>query len=199
MKYRRFLPFALSMFVLCSVEAASAEGGGTLETREPASPGLHARLFESHLQPLSEVCAGQEQDISCINDFWDVADVSGDGELSIAEITRILRIIAGKLAHDHYLRSHAEFRASTVSEADELSPVSEESAAVVLMASVGPVISVAAIANLDYDSNGLLSKREVLHDVAADILLNSVDTLPSEVRSSASKAVQYLLEFLLKK
>ncbi len=196
MKNRRFPSLALAMFMLCNVDAAIAQGERSLEEHEPAGPGLHARLFETHLQPLTEVCAGQEHDISCINDFWDVADVSGDGELGVAEITRMLRIITGELAHDHYLRSHAEFRASSVSKAEDLPPLSEESAAVVLMATVGPVVSHAAIANLDYDSNGSLSKREVLHDVATDILLESVDTLPSEFRSSASKAVEYLLEFL---
>ena len=175
---------------------ASGQSGGNPDRQVPGDPGLHARLFDTDLQPLLEVCGGRDRPVACINGLWDVADVSGDGELSVAEVMRILRIVSGKVAHEAYVEDYREFRANR-----GLGAVPEPNEAVVVVgiASVGPVLSHALIANFDYDDNGRLSKAEALNDVAADIVLSSVEELPPEIRSQASKALGFLMQFIMKR
>ena len=175
---------------------ASGQSGGNRDGEAPGKPGLHARLFDTHLQPLLEVCGGRDRSVACINELWDVADVSGDGELSVAELTRILRIVSGKVAHRAYVEDYREFRANRGYGA---APEQNEAVAVVGIAAVGPVVSHALIANFDYDDNGRLSKAEALNDVAADLILSSVEKLPPEIRSQASKALGFLMQFIMKR
>ncbi len=185
-----------AVFLVAVAGFAQGQTGGNPGGPGPVGPGLHARLFDAHLQPLLEVCDGHDRPVACINGFWDVADVSGDGELSVAEVTRILRIASGKAAHLAYSKDYQEFRAT----GEQGSPPEPNEAVVVVgAATVGPVVSHALIANFDYDDNGRLSKAEALNDVAADIVLSSVDELPPELRSHASKAVGFLMQFLMKR
>ena len=177
-------------------EAVLAQGNEASAEHVPAGPGLHARLYNSQLRQIEDRCFGQEKTLSCIDDFWNVADVSRDGELSVAEVTRLLRMIFGRLAHDNYLEEYQEFLDLSVGSALATPPESDEVAAVLVMAAAGPVVSHAIMANFDYDDNGLLSRQEVLHDVAADLVLTSVETLPSEVQSRAQSAIGQLLQFL---
>ena len=173
---------------------AFGQSSGSPSGETPAGPGLHARLFDAHLQPLLEVCAGKDRPVACINRLWDVADVSGDGELSVAEVMRILRISSGKVAHRAYVEDFREFQANRGQGGP---PEPNEALVVVGVAAVGPVLSHALLANFDYDDNGRLSKAEALNDVAADIVMSSVEELPPEIRSHASKAVGFLMQFLM--
>ena len=96
----KMLLFAVfSYFVFSSTANVTlAQGNATPKELVPDKLGLHARLFETHLQQLSAACTGNDGKVACIDGFWKIADVSGDGQLSVAEITRILRIISGKFA-----------------------------------------------------------------------------------------------------
>ena len=164
----------------------------------PERPGLHARLFDTHLQQLSATCTGNDGQVACINGFWKIADVSGDGQLSVAEITRILRIVSGKFAHEDYSKEYQKFQIALTKGGPKIPPESEEAIVVLGIATTGPILSHAIVANFDYNDNGLLSKSEVLHDIAVDITLSSVDTLPAEIQSRASRAVGLLLQILMK-
>ena len=194
----RTIVFAVlsAAFSVAATGFALGQAGAGPDGRGPAGPGLHARLFDAHLQPLLAVCDGRDRPVACINGLWDVADVSGDGELSIAEVTRILRIPSGKAAHQAYSQDYREFQANRQ---PGIPPESNEAVVVVGAATVGPVVSHALIANFDYDDNGRLSKAEALNDVAADIVLSSVEELPPEIRSHASKAIGFLMQFLMKR
>ena len=183
-------------FLMAVTGLAVGQTADKPDARGPVGPGLHARLFDAHLQPLLEVCDGKDQPIACINGLWDVADVSGDGELSVAEVTRILRVASGKAAHQSYVEDYLKFQAGLRNSAV---PEPNEAVVVIGAATVGPVISHALIANFDYDDNGRLSKAEALNDVAADIVLSSLEDLPPELQSHASKAVGFLMQFLMKK
>ena len=188
--------FLSAVFLVAAAGFAQGQSSGNPDRRGPVGPGLHARLFDAHLQPLLDVCDGRDRPVACINGFWDVADVSGDGELSVAEITRIFRIISGKAAHQAYTENYREFQTAGPQGSR---PEPNEAVVVVGTATVGPVVSHAVIANFDYDDNGRLSKAEALNDVAADIVLSSVEELPPELRSHASKAVGFLMQFLMKR
>ena len=161
----------------------------------PTGPGLHARLFDAHLQPVLEVCAGKDQPVVCINRLWDVADVSGDGELSVAEVMRILRIASGKVAYQSYVEDFQNFQ---INQTKGGPPEPNEAAVVVGVATAGPLFIHALLANFDYDDNGHLSKAEALNDLAADIVMSSVEELPPEIQSHASKAFGFLMQFLMK-
>ena len=185
--------------MLYTFDVALAQENSSPAEDVPAAPGLHARLFDSHLEMLSGVCAGKEQRLECIDEVWGIADVSGDDQLSIAEITRMLRIISGKLAHRDYVIEYEKYQSSPSSKKKPSPPKSQESVVVFGTAAVGPVVSHALIGNYDYDDNGLPSKAEILQDLVEDTLLSSVDTLPSEIQSRASEAAKFLLQFLMKK
>ncbi len=183
-------------FVVCANGFALAQASSKSDWPDPAGPGLHARLFETHLQPLLEICKDQGPRVACINGFWNVADVSGDGELSVAEITRILRIIAGEVAHQSYVEEHWKFWAG---QRPDGPPEPNEGVVVVGVATVGPVMSHSLIANFDYDDNGRLSRAEVLNDIATDIVLSSVEELSPELRSHAQKAAGFLMKLLMQR
>ena len=175
-----------------------AQGNTAPTVPGPDRPGLHARLFDTHLQQLSAACTGNDGKVACINGFWKIADVSGDGQLSVAEITRILRIVSGKFVHEDYAKEYEKFQSALTKGGPRIPPESEEAVVVFGIATTGPILSHAIIGNFDYNDNGLLSKSEVLHDIAVDITLSSVDTLPAEIKSRASRAVGLLLQFLMK-
>lgn len=171
------------------VEVAPADPG-------PTPPGLHARLFESQFQHLREVCSREEASVACMGDFWKAADVSGDGELSVAEITRVLRIVSGKIAHEEYVQAYEDFQVSPSRGRNQSPPESEEAVVVLGTAAAGPIVSHAIVANFDYNDNGTLSKNEALHDIAVDMVMSSVNSLPSEIQIRASRAVEFLLQML---
>ena len=188
-----------SYFVLSSTaDVTLAQGNSAPAGLGPDRPGLHARLFDTHLQQLSAACTGNDGKVACINSFWKIADVSGDGQLSVAEITRILRIVSGKYAHQDYAKEYEKFQSVPTKGGTKIPPESEEAMVVLGIATTGPILSHAVIANFDYNDNGLLSKSEVLHDIAVDITLSSVDTLPAEIKSRASRALGLLLQLLMK-
>ena len=174
---------------LAQVEVAPADPG-------PTPPGLHARLFESQFQQLREVCSRENAGVACMGEFWEAADVSGNGELSVAEITRVLRIVSAKIAHEEYVQAYEEFQFSPSKGRSKSPPESEEDMVVLGTAAAGPIVSHAIVANLDYNDNGTISKNEALHDIAVDMVMSSVDSLPSEFRIRASKAVEFLLQML---
>ena len=188
-----------SYFVFSSTANVTlAQGNSTPKELVLDRPGLHARLFDTHLQQLSAACTGNDRKVACINGFWKIADVSGDGQLSVAEVTRILRIVSGKFAHEDYAKEYEKFQNALTKGGPRIPPESEEAVVVLGIATTGPILSHAVIANFDYNDNGLLSKSEVLHDIAVDITLSSVDTLPAEIKSRASRAVGLLLQLLIK-
>ena len=118
--------------------------------------------------------------------------------MSVAEITRILRIVSGKFVYEDYAKEYENFQSALTKGGPRIPPESEEAIVVLGIATTGPILSHAIIGNFDYNDNGLLSKSEVLHDIAVDITLSSVDTLPAEIKSRASRAVGLLLQFLMK-
>lgn len=190
---------ALTYLALCTVvNGTLAQDNSFPEELLPDKPGLHARLFDAHLQYVSETCAGNADKTICMNEFWKIADVSNDDQLSVAEITRILRVVAGKFAYQDYVEEYVRYETILNNSGVAVPPQSEETMVVLGIATTGPLVSHALMSNFDYDDNGLLSKNEILHDIAIDINLSSVDTLPEEVKSRVSRAVGLLLQFLMK-
>ena len=184
--------FSLCLFLLCMSAGAFAQA-----TDKPVGPGLHARLFATHIQRLVDDCSGQVREPSCLTDFWKMADVSGDGALSIAEVTRVLRILAGHIGYQDYLEKHVQYRASPTPGQEK--PENDEALVVLGAATVGPFMSNALMANYDYDDDGLLSLREVQSDIAAPVSVSSVDRLSGEIRSHAREAFGLLLQLMMKK
>ena len=107
---------------------------------------------------------------------------------------RLLRMAAGYLAYQDYVQKFGAYTPS----AGTVPPKNEEATWVTGTAAIGPVFSQIVIANFDYDNDGLVSKSEVLHDVAEDRLLSSMEELPDEIRGNATKALQLLLPLINK-
>ena len=186
----------LSGLSLCLVLLCMATGVFAQTNDKPVGPGLHARLFAAHIQRLIDDCSGQVQKPSCLTDFWTMADVSGDKALSIAELTRVLRILAGHIAYQDYLEKYAHFQASSAPSQEK--PENDEAAIVLGVATVGRVMSHVLMANYDYDDDGLLSLREIQTDIVAPVTVSSVDSLSGEIRSHAKEAFGFLLQLLMK-
>ena len=188
--------FCIMLF--CTINIVFAQEDTDSAEGDIISPGLHARLYDSTLKELVKRCAEKEHKDTCIDEFWEVADVSGDSELSVAEITRILRMVSGKSAYQAYLDEYEKWLFPLPGATVSSPPESREIVVVLGMAAVGPVLSHAIMGNFDYDDNGLLSKAEILHDLVEDLPLEEVDDLPTEIRTHASNAIGLLLRFLLK-
>ena len=187
--------FVKSLLIgLVAMLAVHPVGSLAQTVKEISAPELHARLFNAHLKGLSESCDQKMRPTECLDRFWRIGDVSGDGKLSPAEIVRILRMTAGYVAYQDYVKEFGAYTPST----DTIPPKNEEAIWVTGTATIGPVFSQIVIANFDYDNDGLISKPEILYDLAEDRLLSSVETLPDEIRGNATKALQLLLPLITK-
>ena len=131
----------------------------------PAQLTLYYGEILTWIEALPSLRAGcaEGSEIGCIEAVWGLGDVSGDGLLSLAELSRILRILTQAAAIAH------EDGAAT----EELG-----------MATLGtvlaaPLVGHLLLASLDYDDDGHLSPDELLQDRA-----NLVELLRSpELRS----------------
>ena len=185
-----------ALVAMIAVDDAFAQENKELAGIGLENPGLHARLFESYMERLTEDCFDRGTADECFKKFWGFADISGDSNLSVAEITRILRILAGGIAWQEYEKAHSSFWSEVDSNRAGEPPENEEIVAVLAAGTVGPVFSHGLIANFDYNYDGLLSEGEVRHDVEIDITMSSVESLQGEIQSRALRATEILMKIL---
>jgi hypothetical protein len=131
----------------------------------PAQFTLYYGEILSWIEALPSLRAGCAvgSEAGCLEAVWSLGDVSGDGLLSLAELSRILRILtqAAAIAHEDGVATE-ELGMATLG--------------TVLAA---PLVGHLVLASLDYDDDGHLSPEELLQDRA-----NLVELLQSpELRS----------------
>ena len=158
-----------------------------LSSLEP--PGVHARIFqrlESRIADCEPATAVQR----CVLDaVWGTADISADGNISAAEINRLFRIVAGGTAYRSYVASYREAETNPRSLPSVKPPENDELDAVVVAGSIGAIVTPGLIANFDYNSDGMLSRTEVLEDT-------DFANLVSEVEEQRKRLPRHILEAL---
>ncbi len=137
-------------------------------------PGVHARIFDS-LERKIAACDPTTDVQRCVLDtIWETADVTADGKVSVAEINRLFRIVAGGVAYQTYVADRKSMTARRGFASVE-PPENHELDFVIVAGSVGAFVTAPLIANFDYDSDGMLSRTEILGDSDFANLVSEVE------------------------
>ena len=109
-----------------------------------------ARL-QGFLAETEKACQGEseEKKIGCaIDRFWQFSDVSGDGKLSLAELSRWVRLLLKVMVHEQKAEMEIE----------------EKLGIVLAGIYAGPLLSVSILHSFDYDNDELISRQEAFAD-----------------------------------
>ena len=152
-------------------------------------PGVHARISDS-LDRKIAACDPESDVQRCVLDaIWGTADVTADGNISAAEINRLFRIVAGGTAYQDYVASYRDAERNPHDLLSLKPPENDELDAVVVAGSIGAIVTPGLIANFDYNSDGMLSRAEVLGDT-------DFANLVSELEEQRKRLPSGLLEAL---
>ena len=156
-------------------------------------PGVHARLFLD-IQKLApcDKAAPESLTADCLESIWSIIDITGDGLLSVAEINRFVRIVAGGAAYEAYVDALEAFDASRKSDPAAEPPANNETGGVFAAGIAGAVLTPALIANLDYNNDGRLSRGEVFHDSDLSTLIAAGNEQRDQLPIQVLKALQVL-------
>lgn len=127
----------------------------------PEKSPLHfeAVQFVRKLSGIGDAC--EDKGISCLEYVFSLAEVVEDGNLSTAELSRLIRIMT-------YLSVISTEGGAT----DE-----RISGGLVLASLFGPLIAASLISGSDYDDNGSLSLEEILQGQDAENLIAGLQTM----------------------
>ena len=129
---------------------------------------------------LSEIIAKCQQPETPQNDcelnLWKFADVTGDGELTSAEIARFGRVLT----------------ASDRSKAEQTAPKKQERAEAYAFL-LSPLLATFALAHWDYDGNGSISRTELYYDVEQGGFREFMARLRGAGEAAWSEALNYPL------
>lgn len=109
--------------------------------------------------PVAEVgeliaqCQVDQSQAKCAAQFWNFADLTGDNKLTVAEITRVFRLVV-----EQQSRQSAGQPAAAVAPVDPLE-------AVAMTFLVGPVGAELVIDNFDYNGNRTIEREELFADI----------------------------------
>lgn len=96
-------------------------------------------------------CEAEQVEAKCAAQFWNFADLTGDNKLTVAEITRVFRLLV----------EHQANKAATQAPAAATDPL--EAVAVTFL--VGPVAAGLVIDNFDYNGNRTIEREEIFADI----------------------------------
>ncbi len=129
---------------------------------------LHAPPSTAHADPVTDVgkiitaCDTEQIEAKCAAQFWNFADLSGDGKLTVAEITRFFRLVVEHQA----IKSAAAAPAAPTTPASPLAPPPPDPLeAVAVTFLVGPFAARLVIDNFDYNGNSTIEREEVFADI----------------------------------
>ncbi len=115
------------------------------------SPASAAADPVADVGKLISLCAAEKPKTKCAAEFWNFADLTGDSKLTVAEITRLFRLIV----------EHQANKAATQAPAAAVDPL--EAVAVTFL--VGPVAAGLVIDNFDYNGNRTIEREEIFADI----------------------------------
>ncbi len=152
----------LPAFQLRAGSSASGTARGPRETLWQSGEKDHS------LRPTTDV------QLCVLNAIWETADVTADGMVSVAEINRLFRIVAGGIGYGDYVISHNDTKSNRRDVPAAEPPENNELDFVIVASSVGAIATPALIANFDYNSDGMLSRTEILGDTDFANLVSEV-------------------------
>ena len=119
---------------------------------------LHMSPATAAADPVADVgklvtqCGAEQQQAKCAAQFWKFADLTGDNKLTVAEISRLFRLLV-----EHQAKKAA-------AEAPAAAPV-DPFEAVAVTFFVGPIAAALVIDNFDYNGSRTIEREEVFADI----------------------------------
>ena len=137
-------------------------------------PGVHASLFGNLEKKITACDPTTDVQLCVLNAIWETADVTADGMVNVAEINRLFRIVAGGIGYGDYVISYNDTKSNRRDVPAAEPPENNELDFVIVASSVGAIATPALIANFDYNSDGMLSRTEILGDTDFANLVSEV-------------------------
>jgi len=120
---------------------------------------LYTPLSAAAADPVADVgkliaqCGAEQKEAKCAAQFWSFADLTGDNKLTVAEITRVFRLLV-----EHQANKASAEAPATAAAVDPL-----EAVAVTFL--VGPVAAGLVIDNFDYNGSRTIEREEIFADI----------------------------------
>lgn len=146
------------------------------------------------LGAILEECA-DARNKSCAEKLWEFADVTGDGRLTLAELTRFFRTAAEALTSPAAGPPGTQSTATPAPALPGLALDDNDRAYAVGSAFItGPIAAQLVIANFDYDDDGVISKAELFLDLDEQqfqrLMIEEAGKLPQRAGGLIMRALQ---------
>jgi hypothetical protein len=123
----------------------------------------------AEFEKIIEICeASNQAPLKCENDVWKFADITGDGNLSVAEISRMARLFG-----------------ETLDRTNALSEAKNDGGGILAALLLGPSAAELVLGHFDYDDDGKVSRKELYTDLPEGKFTAFVET----VTKSSQKAL----------
>jgi len=149
---------------------------------------LHLSPSAAAADPVAEVgtiiaqCQAEQKDAKCAAHFWKFADLTGDGKLTVAEITRFFRLVV-----EHQSMESASQAPAATAPVDPLE-------AVAMTFLIGPLGAELVIDNFDYNGNHTIEREEIFADIDegafTQFVFDESKKLPERAGSLMLRAMQ---------
>lgn len=140
----------------------------------------------------------QRSGLGCLEAAFRFADVSEDGELGRAEISRVLRAFAFFLAYEAIVANRLANKKDVRGPWEVLQvSVTDLAGAAALASFVSPFFSDNLLSSYDFDGSGAVSLAELLQDRGADELVGAIGTLGSAVAQTGLQVLFGAMQQLL--
>jgi len=127
---------------------------------------LHAQPLTAGADPVADVgkiiteCDTAKIEAKCAAQFWNFADLTGDDQLTVAELSRFFRLVV----------EHQAIKSATAAPATPGSPLAPAAPAdpleaVAVTFFVGPLAARLVIDNFDYNGSRTIEREEVFADI----------------------------------
>ena len=114
------------------------------------------------------ICSSDQSRV-CAQELFGLVDITGNGELSPAEIARVFRAV-GPLIGYSFVRSQA---------AGQSPKIGDVYGMMVLLSLISPMFASSLIESYDFDLSGSVSLEELLQDRGDDEFMGALGTLGS--------------------
>ena len=119
--------------------------------------------------------------VQCEKDYWTFVDVTGDGQLTVAEITR-----AGRIFTEHLRQNPPPTTAG-----QKVGKTNEDNLLFAML--IGPLAAQLIIANFDYDGDLKVSRKEIYTDLPEGKFESVIDRLALSGNKAIADAMALIL------